>query len=181
MIEPYDPLKDPTSDGFKFVGVAVDPTIEKALAPTKEEWKAASQSALGGANAAPDATPAQSNSFWRWFKWGAVALFLGICWLAYSQYQAHKAEVTQIQNAPSVTPEIVASPSVKAATKGKKSATEKIAAQTANAPAMPSFEAEKQPEKLIEKQSLPKKELDETPIDLPLRPIPPIPPQRSIP
>jgi hypothetical protein len=39
MTEPYDPLKDPASDGYKFVGMAVDPAIENALAPEKVDWK----------------------------------------------------------------------------------------------------------------------------------------------
>jgi hypothetical protein len=94
----YDPLKDPTSDGFVDL--------------SKQAWKAGA-SGLDAANAAPDATHAQSGGFWRWFKWGAVALFFAIGWLAYSQYQAHKAEVAQIQNAPSGSPEIGASPNAK--------------------------------------------------------------------
>lgn len=39
MTDTYDPLKDPTADGYTFVGVAVDPAIENALTPEKEDWK----------------------------------------------------------------------------------------------------------------------------------------------
>ena len=159
MTDTYDPLKDPAADGYKFVGVAVDPNIEKALAPSKDDWKATSQSALSGANAAPDATPAQSGSFWRWFKWGAVALAFAIGWLAYSQYQSHKAEVAKIQSPPSGSPEIGASPSAKAAPNVKKSATDNIAAKAINTQASDGFYGLKAPEfkqeKLAKKPKIP--------------------------
>lgn len=161
MNQVYEPLKDPTSDGFKFVGVAVDPAIEQALAPSKEDWKATSQSALSGANAAPDATPAQAGSFWRWFKAGAVVLFFVIGWLAYSQYQTHKANVAQIQSPPSGLPEIGASPKNKGLGYGKshtpnkadKSATDNIADKAINTPASDGFYGLKSHEKAPEKQA----------------------------
>jgi hypothetical protein len=144
----YDPLKDPTSDGFVDL--------------PKQAWKAGA-SGLDAANAAPDATHAQSGGFWRWFKWGAVALFFAIGWLAYSQYQAHKAEVAQIQNAPSGSPEIGASPKNTGLgyvishipNKADKSATDNIANKATNTPASDDFYGlkphEKPPGKTVKK------------------------------
>lgn len=142
MTEAYDPTKDPTADGYTFVGVAVDPAIDKTLAPSKGEWKATSQSALTGANAAPDATPAHSGNFWRWFTRCAAVVLLGVCWLMYSRHQAHKAEIAAIENPISEPAEI--NTSLKSTgmgygksniqNKASKSATENIAAKTLSTP-----------------------------------------------
>jgi hypothetical protein len=49
MNQVYEPLKDPATDGYTFVGVAVDPAIEQALAPNWKEplWAKFKSYAIG--------------------------------------------------------------------------------------------------------------------------------------
>ena len=138
MTETYNPLKDPTADGFTFVGVAVDPAIEQALAPSKEDWK---------------------EPLWAKFKNWVIGFSKAVCVVALGvavgygilafgkDYLAHQKTIEAIQNPPSGSPEIGASPSVKAVPKRQKSATENIATKAINTPAKPSFEGVKTPAK----------------------------------
>ena len=125
----YDPLTDPAADGFVDL--------------SKQAWKAGA-SGLDAANAAPLAPESDRNRLkkWLWVVGLLVAFVLG--WTFYSKHQTHKAAVNAIKTAPFVLPEtvVVAKPaqSRKAA---PKDATNKIAIQAINTPAMPSFEATK--------------------------------------
>lgn len=120
----------------------IDHTIEQALAPSKEDWR---------------------EPLWAKFKafcWGfgkaaaLIALFLAGVAL-YQGYKNHSATVEAIQNPPSGSPEIGASPKNKGLghgeshipNKASKNATNKIANEALNTPAKASFDAKKIPVK----------------------------------
>lgn len=95
MTSTYDPIKDSSADGYTFVGAAVDLTDEKPL--SKEDWK---------------------DPLWVKFKWFCagfgkavlvIAVFLALV-VGYLGYRKHTAEVGAIQNPPSGSPEIAATP-----------------------------------------------------------------------
>lgn len=116
-------------------------------------------SPLDEANDAPLASDAERSGFWRWVLI-AAALAAGCIALAVSavhfvsQYNEHEKRVEAIQNPPSGSPEIGASPKNTGLGYGKshipnktsKNATNNIANEALNTPAMPSFEGEKVPE-----------------------------------
>lgn len=145
----YDPLKDPAADGF----------VDLSQSPTKVEWKATSQSALNEANAAPDASASERKGMSMMLKCSIfLALAFAVFWAGKvhftKKYEDHEARVSSIKTQPSGSPEIGASPTGKRVTppkpvakpsvKAPESATQNIATQAINTPAMPSFEAEKQ-------------------------------------
>ncbi len=136
--------------------------------------------ALDAANAAPPASDKERKSALGWL---AAVVVLGVIALIVAgvySYKSHKAEVATIVNKPVALPELV-----KPTITRKKVATKTIANNTSNTPATAEYVPEVKAAKPVEiakaKQPSQEHKSDEAPIDLPLRPIPPIPPQRSIP
>ncbi len=118
------------------------------------------KSILGMANDAPLASDAERSGFWRWIlieaAVGAGCIALAVSAVHFvKQYNNHTEKVQAIQNPPSGSPEIGASPKNKGLGYGKshtpnkadKSATENMATQAINTPAMSIFEGEKPPTK----------------------------------
>ena len=149
MNQVYEPLKDPAADGYTFVGAAVDLTAENEL--SKPDWK---------------------EPLWAKFKafcWGfskaaliVVLVLAGV--VLYQSYKNHAKTVEVIQNPPSGSPEIGASPKNKGLGYGKshtsnkadKSATENIATDAINTPSATIIEAVKpSAKKPVSKESLP--------------------------
>jgi hypothetical protein len=148
----------------------IDPTIEKALAPSKEDWR---------------------EPLWAKFKkwavgFGAALLVVAAIVAAIAYFMPSLAPQTEPVT---MTIEPIPQPShTLPSPKRQKSATEKIATQAVNTPASGGFYGIKPHEKTPEKQA--DKPAEEVPtanesevqeVTLPIAPIPPIPPQRSIP
>jgi uncharacterized membrane protein YebE (DUF533 family) len=133
---------------------AIDPNIDATLDPQKQAWKDG-ESGLDAVNAAPLAPEATRSRFKAWILVAVLVAVCGVGWVIYSKYQAHKAAVNAIKTAPVVLPEISSAKAVAVnpATqkKSNKTATQNIAKETINTPAIPSFEAEKTP---IKKQRI---------------------------
>jgi hypothetical protein len=126
---------------------AIDPNIDATLDPQKQAWKDGA-SGLDAANAAPLAPEAMRSRFKAWLLVAVLVAVCGVGWVIYSKYQAHKAAVNAIKTAPVVLPEIS---SAKAVTvnpatqkKSNKTATQNIAKEAINTPAMPSFDEKKE-------------------------------------
>lgn len=141
-------------------------------------------SELDAANAAPPASDFERKTALGWtalvIVLGFVAVIVAL-WYFYQQGKKHDEQVTAIQSAPVVLPPVVKPPIYKRIIKPKE-AEAKITPPKADFWSFGKTEkpVEAEPIKEVKRQSQERKS-DEAPIDLPLRPIPPIPPQRSIP
>lgn len=153
MNQVYEPLKDAAADGF----------VDLSSSPTKAEWKATSQSALGMANDAPDATETEKKSFWTAFRvCVALVLVFAVFWACKvhftKKYEDHEARVGQINAPASGSPEVGASSvnkNAKNLTKpnSKESATKKIVDEALNTLPSNGFYGLKPHEKPPDKQS----------------------------
>ncbi len=184
MTEVYDPLKDPASDGYAKVDQTLKAQAEAAGIPT-QTVAVDSISRQAWINGQTDIALFDNSTFKKWGKrilW--VAVFAFGFWIASdiaTKYQAYSAKKEAIEAPQDDEPEQPTPPKKKV----RKTATEKIADKAINTPAtveyMPEVKAAKPVETAKVKQPSQEHKSDEAPIDLPLRPIPPIPPQRSIP
>ena len=119
MTEAYDPLKDPTSDGYA--------KVEKAL---------------DTANAAPPASDKERKSALGWIALIAVHGVIVLIVAGVYSYKSHKAEVAKIEAAPVVLPELVKPTIFKRIAK-------KIAPQAVNTPQTTDLVPEKQESKPV--------------------------------
>ena len=117
--EVYDPLKDPTSDGYA--------KVEKAL---------------DTANAAPPASDKERKSALGWIALIAVLGVIALIVAGVYSYKSHKAEVAKIETAPVTLPELVKPTIVKRIIK-------KIAPKAVNTPQSTDLVPEKQVSKPV--------------------------------
>ena len=143
--------------------------------------KDAKMSELDAANAAPPASDTERKSALGWIAVIAVLGVIALIVAGVYSYKSHKAEVAKIEAAPVVVPPLLEP----AKEKKRKTPTEKVAKDATTEPPKASFwsfdKGDYQPNDTAIAKPSKKVTDDESEITLPLAPIPPIPPQRSIP